>query len=725
MEADGYIPDWLLTGNLSANNYNDSYAGKSVSPMPNGSSPRKIQRLPSRARLDSWKEIAAYLGREVRTVQRWEKNDGLPVHRLFHSKRGSVYATPEELDRWLESRRISGLDTDFDIPTVGPAKEIVEDETAEDATLAEPELERTPSKWTRALPLAAGLLIAGVVAGWLLRSSVVAPPPSLTPITNFPGDEDNPAISWDGTRAAFSWNGVDGQNYDIYVSALDRGGVKRLTTAAEWDYSPSWSPREDQIAFFRARGSSAAEVMLVSPDGGPERRIGEVKTALAGLELKRMGLAWTPDSKYLIVAGSDSDQAEGLLLMPLAGGATRRITLPPAGQFDSDPALSVDAKMLVFRRQLSYLVAELYAVDLGSDYLPTGPERPLHSKPDIQAASPTWESPNSLLYIAKGRVTRAAIVAGDLSRAEVRDITPISDCGLVAISAKPTHPGVVLGSCQHNTPYAWRLDLNQESTAAPKMHKLVPAEGCTLSPDNRRFAYEAYAEGVSKIWVANVDGTSPHIITTWKGAMGGSPAWSPDGTQIAYDSSVEGRANIYVAGADGSHPRRITEGRADHVIPNWSRDGKWIYLSTDRSGTFEVARMPAGGGELTEITHGGGTSSQESVDGTQIFYNHRTADAWSLRRCNRDGGDDIEVVPRIMNRAFAVGRDYLYFIPPPDRDGRSAVRRLDLRTGGTITLTPIQKPIQRPVVLSADGRFLLFSQFDQWGRDLVVARNLR
>ncbi len=43
-------------------------------------------------RLESWKEIAAYLGREVRTVQGWEKNEGLPVHRHQHARQGSVYA---------------------------------------------------------------------------------------------------------------------------------------------------------------------------------------------------------------------------------------------------------------------------------------------------------------------------------------------------------------------------------------------------------------------------------------------------------------------------------------------------------------------------------------------------------------------------------------------------------------------------------------------------------
>jgi TolB-like protein/Tfp pilus assembly protein PilF len=57
------------------------------------------------SRLDSWKEIAAYLGRDVTTVQRWEKRESMPVHRHVHDKRGSVYALAPELDAWLRSRR--------------------------------------------------------------------------------------------------------------------------------------------------------------------------------------------------------------------------------------------------------------------------------------------------------------------------------------------------------------------------------------------------------------------------------------------------------------------------------------------------------------------------------------------------------------------------------------------------------------------------------------------
>ena len=59
-------------------------------------------------RLESWKEIATYLGRDVTTVRRWEKREGLPVYRLQHSKLGSVYAYTSELDAWRDKETFAG-----------------------------------------------------------------------------------------------------------------------------------------------------------------------------------------------------------------------------------------------------------------------------------------------------------------------------------------------------------------------------------------------------------------------------------------------------------------------------------------------------------------------------------------------------------------------------------------------------------------------------------------
>jgi len=58
-------------------------------------------------RLESWKEIAAHLNRTVRTVQRWEREQGLPVHRLHHNRLASVYAFEHELNDWWDQRRVA------------------------------------------------------------------------------------------------------------------------------------------------------------------------------------------------------------------------------------------------------------------------------------------------------------------------------------------------------------------------------------------------------------------------------------------------------------------------------------------------------------------------------------------------------------------------------------------------------------------------------------------
>jgi TolB-like protein/Tfp pilus assembly protein PilF len=111
---------------------------------------------PSGKRLDSWKEIAAYLSRDVTTVQRWEKREGMPVHRHLHDKRGSVYALTKELDGWIQSRR-----SRVDDPTLEPETEILQPLPVIPITI--------PARQTRLwLALAAVVCICLTVAAWLL-----------------------------------------------------------------------------------------------------------------------------------------------------------------------------------------------------------------------------------------------------------------------------------------------------------------------------------------------------------------------------------------------------------------------------------------------------------------------------------------------------------------------------------------------------------------------------
>ena len=85
-------------------------------------------------RLESWKDIATYLRRDVSTAQRWEKRERMPVHRHLHDKLGSVYAFRSELDTWWRGRgnRLTGPEIEESAP--GPLPEEASAGTGELAT---------------------------------------------------------------------------------------------------------------------------------------------------------------------------------------------------------------------------------------------------------------------------------------------------------------------------------------------------------------------------------------------------------------------------------------------------------------------------------------------------------------------------------------------------------------------------------------------------------------
>ena len=140
------------------------------------------EKLPE-VRLDSWKEIAAYLKRDVTTVQRWEKREGMPVHRHLHEKRGSVYALSEELDAWIQSRK-PRIDESETHPEA-EAPQLVQ--SAPNATDA-----RKAPVW---FALAAILCVCLAAAAWLAfrhRAAVTVQPRirsiAVLPLRNLSGD---------------------------------------------------------------------------------------------------------------------------------------------------------------------------------------------------------------------------------------------------------------------------------------------------------------------------------------------------------------------------------------------------------------------------------------------------------------------------------------------------------------------------------------------------------
>ena len=143
-----------------------------------------VQAPSETKRLDSWKEIAAYLNRDVTTVQRWEKREGMPVYRHVHDKRGSVYALPEELNAWREQRR-SVVDEQPEVMEPG------------DIADSQPSVKSTdgwgigPLWWVVAALMICAGLVAGYVA-WRGHETVAAGPQirslAVLPLRNLSGD---------------------------------------------------------------------------------------------------------------------------------------------------------------------------------------------------------------------------------------------------------------------------------------------------------------------------------------------------------------------------------------------------------------------------------------------------------------------------------------------------------------------------------------------------------
>src|ERR1700674_1477229 len=141
-------------------------------------------------RLESWKEIAAYLGRDVTTVRRWEKREGLPVHRLQHSKLGSVYAYTKELDAWRNEQAPATA-------TAAPeARQIAE-------SVGRGYHARTAALAAMALVLAAGVIWLVHERSTIHRASASAGIRSLAvlPLQNFSGNPEQDYLS-DGMTEA-------------------------------------------------------------------------------------------------------------------------------------------------------------------------------------------------------------------------------------------------------------------------------------------------------------------------------------------------------------------------------------------------------------------------------------------------------------------------------------------------------------------------------------------
>jgi hypothetical protein len=89
------------------------------------------------------------------------------------------------------------------------------------------------------------------------------------------------------------------------------------------------------------------------------------------------------------------------------------------------------------------------------------------------------------------------------------------------------------------------------------------------------------------------------------------------------------------------------------------------------------------------------------------------------------GGGESQVLPFVFWRAFFLVKDGIYFIPEPGTDGKSSIQFLSFGTAKVKTVASMSGPSYEGLSVSPDGRFLLFSQIDEEGSDLMLVENFQ
>jgi Tol biopolymer transport system component len=590
-----------------------------------------------------------------------------------------------------------------------------------------------------ALPLTTLLIIAGIL--WFARSNVKAPQTALkaVPLITYSGSLMTPSFSPDGNQVTFSWDGEKGDNLDIYVKLIGTTGPPlRLTTDPAGDYGPVWSPDGRFIAFVRGNELHIKDdILLVPALGGPERKVGEIASSFAtGIGRP---IAWSVDGNSLVVSDRDSPkEPHGLFLLSIETGEKRRLT-SPSGQLagDSWPAFSPDGRILVFSRTVDAGLGDLYQLTFKDGLEPSGEAKRITFE-NQGAGSPAWTSDGREIVFSSGFDPALWKLAAPGAMRQ-----PEKPEQLVSLGENVTD--LAVSPRGHRLVYVHRLfHSNISRIATPGGSKANNFENSSLhnranafisstrndsapnfSPDGEKIAFMSDRSGNPEIWVCDKEGLNAVQLTSFGGPAVTNPRWSPDGSRIAFDSNAPGQFDIWVINATGGKPQRMTTDPANDGNPSWSQDGKWIYFDSNRSGEQQIWKIPATGGEALQITREGGFGPNESRDGRTLYY-AKALYATALWKVAVEGGQPTKVLDSLSSHLnLGIVANGIYFVPRKER----SIQFLDFATGQIRPVASFEKPLHQGEIgglaISPDGKWVLSTQFDQVGRELMLVEKFQ
>jgi len=652
-------------------------------------------------RLDSWKEIAGYLKRGVRTVQRWERVSGLPVHRL--DRQGSVFAYKAELDAWWAG----SWQTD------APADVLAEEQERGGPAPS------TRSRWIGAVTLLVVLVaVVGVaLARWVVFRRSDFPVLDPVPLTSDLGSESDPTFSPDGDQVAYAWDGPSQNHWDIYVKMVGSDSPLRLTKGPSQNASPAWSPNGRFIAFRRFPAKGKTQILLIPPIGGHEKVISEDPRTMDSL-------SWSPDNRWIVTSAYESEPGPvGLAAIDVNTGEMRRLTRPPRENWgDFEPAIAPDGASIIFSRDLGS-TSELYRLKLKDDLRPDGEPQPLtahHRWTGMPAFTPNG---TAIVYSSGIKDDVASLWLLPLTVAgQPRPLfRSTNSCYQPALSRRRNRLAFSVGRIFRVD--TWRLDLTPDFKPAGPPVRLISSThtdyNAQYSPDGKSIVFHSTRSGASEIWMSEADGSNAVRLTTFNAPITGSPRWSPDGRWIVFDSNKEGQFEVYRLPAGGGVPERLTRDPATDGVPSYSRDGRSIYFMSNRSGSNQVWKMDANGGNARQITRHGGYLAFESYDSQWVFYSREDGDS-PLYRVPADGGVETQVLPRVYEFGFNVTPRGVLFAGGENSTG---IEFLNFETGKVSAFFHPDRQMTVGLSLSPDQRHLLYPQRESSGSDLMLVEN--